>query len=83
MERLDGKVAIITGAARGQGECEARLFVQEGARVVLGDVLDEEGEAVASDLGESAVFVHMDVSSEGDWTRAIAAAAQFGPLGGA
>ena len=59
--RLEGKVAIITGAARGQGECEARLFVAEGARVILGDVLDDEGKAVAEDLGDSAVYVHLDV----------------------
>ena len=45
--RLEGKVAIITGAARGQGACEARLFVEEGARVVMGDIMDEEGEALA------------------------------------
>ena len=51
MGRLDGKVAIVTGAARGQGEAEARLFVAEGAKVVLGDVLDDLGKAVADDLG--------------------------------
>jgi 3alpha(or 20beta)-hydroxysteroid dehydrogenase len=78
--RLEGKVAIITGAARGQGECEARLFVEEGARVVLGDVLDDEGKAVADDLGENAVYVHLDVRSESDWSSAVAAADGLGPL---
>lgn len=80
MGRLDGKVAIITGAARGQGECEARLFVSEGARVVLGDVLEEEGRKVAAELGEAATFLPMDVRSESDWAAAVRAAAGFGPL---
>jgi 3alpha(or 20beta)-hydroxysteroid dehydrogenase len=70
MGQLDGKVAIVTGAARGQGEAEARLFVKEGARVVLGDVLDDLGTAVAQSLGDAAVYAHLDVSSEGDW-RAV------------
>jgi 3alpha(or 20beta)-hydroxysteroid dehydrogenase len=80
MGRLDGKVAIITGAARGQGEAEARLFAREGAKVVVADVLDEEGERVAADIGDAAVFVHVDVSKEDDWERAIEAAGQLGPL---
>jgi 3alpha(or 20beta)-hydroxysteroid dehydrogenase len=70
MGQLDGKVAIVTGAARGQGEAEARLFVKEGARVVLADVLDELGTAVAQSLGAAAVYAHLDVSSEDDW-RAV------------
>jgi 3alpha(or 20beta)-hydroxysteroid dehydrogenase len=78
--RLAGKVAIITGAARGQGEAEARLFAAEGAQVVLGDVLDAEGEAVAKDIGDAARYVHLDVSSEDDWAGAIAAAEDLGPL---
>ncbi|MCU1393110.1 MAG: Short-chain dehydrogenase/reductase [Ilumatobacteraceae bacterium] len=78
--RLDGKVAIITGGSRGQGAAEARLFVTEGARVVIADVLDELGEAVAAELGEAAVFQHTDVSSEADWERVIAVAAELGPL---
>ena len=71
MGRLDGKVALVTGAARGTGEQVARLFVAEGARVVIGDVLEAEGEAVAKELGDSAAFVRLDVGSEADWTRAV------------
>jgi len=78
--RLEGKVAIITGAARGQGECEARLFAEEGAHVVLGDVLDDEGEAVAKAIGERAAYVHLDVRRESDWARAVERAGAFGPL---
>jgi len=69
--RLNGKVAIITGAARGQGEAEARLFCAEGARVVLTDVLVEAGEAVAAELGTVARFVTHDVASEDAWRRVI------------
>jgi 3alpha(or 20beta)-hydroxysteroid dehydrogenase len=78
--RLAGKVALITGAARGQGEAEARLFVAEGAKVVLGDVLDDAGEAVAKSLGDAAAFVHVDIRSEADWQSALSAAERFGPL---
>ena len=60
MGRLDGKVAIVTGAAHGQGEAEARLFVAEGDKVVLGDVLDDLGKVVADDLGSSATYVHFE-----------------------
>jgi 3alpha(or 20beta)-hydroxysteroid dehydrogenase len=69
--RLDGKVALITGAARGQGAAEARLFVAEGASVVLGDVLDEEGERVADELGEHAVYCHHDVTDADGWTAIV------------
>jgi 3alpha(or 20beta)-hydroxysteroid dehydrogenase len=79
--RLEGKVALITGAARGQGEAEARRFVAEGAKVLLTDVLDAEGEAVAAELGEAAAYRHLDVTSEEDWNAAVAdAEARFGPL---
>jgi 3alpha(or 20beta)-hydroxysteroid dehydrogenase len=79
--RLAGKVALITGAARGQGEAEARLFVAEGARVVLGDVRDELGEKVAASLGGAARYVPLDVAQEALWQRAVALAeAEFGRL---
>jgi 3alpha(or 20beta)-hydroxysteroid dehydrogenase len=78
MGRFDGKVAIVTGAARGQGEAEARAFAAEGAKVVLGDVLDAEGEAVAADIGAAARYVHLDVSQESDWAKAVAAALELG-----
>jgi len=80
MGKLIDKVAIVTGAARGQGEAIARLFVEEGAKVVLGDILDEQGRAVASDLGDAASYVHLDVTNETDWKNAVAAASQFGDL---
>lgn len=68
---LEGKVALISGAARGMGAEEARLFASEGAKVVLGDVLDEEGEKTAAAIGESALYVHLDVTSEEDWRAAV------------
>jgi 3alpha(or 20beta)-hydroxysteroid dehydrogenase len=78
--RLDGKVALITGGARGMGKSHVRHFVAAGARVVLGDVRDQQGAAVAAGLGpDSCRFVHHDVSSEGDWADAVAATlAAFG-----
>lgn len=81
--RLDGRVVLITGAARGQGAEEARLFAAEGARVVLADVLDEEGAAVAGAIGSGAAYVHLDVGREEDWARALAFATDtFGKLDG-
>jgi 3alpha(or 20beta)-hydroxysteroid dehydrogenase len=78
---LEGKVAVVTGAARGQGEAEARRFVAEGASVLLTDVLDTEGQAVADSLGESAAYRHLDVCSEDEWVAAIADAEErFGPV---
>jgi 3alpha(or 20beta)-hydroxysteroid dehydrogenase len=71
MQRLEGKVALVTGAARGQGEAEARLFVEEGARVVLGDVLDEEGRQVAASLGDAALYLHHDVSQPDSWRNFV------------
>jgi 3alpha(or 20beta)-hydroxysteroid dehydrogenase len=78
--RLEGKVAIITGGSRGQGEAEARLFVREGAKVVIADVLDDAGEALAKELGDGVVYQHTDVSSESDWERVVAVAGDLGPL---
>lgn len=96
MGKLDGKVAIVTGAARGQGAAEARLFVSQGAKVLLGDVLDEEGALVAKELGDAAAYRRIDVTKEDDWTAAVdevverfgslnilvnnAGIAKFGPL---
>lgn len=74
MGKLDGKVALISGAARGQGEAQARLFAREGARIVLADVLDEDGERVAAsivDAGAEAVYQHLDVREEGDWGSVV------------
>ncbi|MGW6021470.1 SDR family NAD(P)-dependent oxidoreductase [Streptomyces sp. NPDC055099] len=84
MGKLDGRVVIVTGGARGQGEQEARLFVAEGARVVVGDVLDDQGEALAKELGgDVAKYVHLDVSQEADWSAAVAAAKDaFGKVDG-
>ncbi|MGW5420883.1 SDR family NAD(P)-dependent oxidoreductase [Streptomyces sp. NPDC003943] len=84
MGKLDGRVVVITGAARGQGEQEARLFAAEGARVVLADVLDDQGEALAKELGaDRAAYVHLDVTSEADWAAAVAAAKErFGRIDG-
>lgn len=71
---LTGKVALVTGAARGQGAGEARLFAELGARVVIGDVLDDEGASLAAELGDAARFVHLDVTERRDWNDAVRAA---------
>ena len=82
--RLQGKVALITGAARGQGAAEARLFAQEGARVILADLLDQEGTAVAAEIAEAvgdALYVHLDVTNEEEWDAAIrSAVSTFGKV---
>src|SRR5215471_6772636 len=82
MGRLDGKVALITGGARGMGKSHVRHLVSEGARVVFGDVLDDKGAAVADGLGgQSCRYVHHDVTSEAQWATAVDAALDaFGRL---
>jgi 3alpha(or 20beta)-hydroxysteroid dehydrogenase len=69
--RLAGKVALITGAARGQGAAEARLFAAEGATVLVTDVVDEVGLALADDIGAGASYRHLDVTDEGEWQSAV------------
>ena len=84
MGRLDGKVALISGGARGQGATEARMLAMEGASVVFGDILDDEGrqvEAQIRELGGEATYVHLDVTSESDWQSAVdAAVSAYGKL---
>ncbi|MDH3682887.1 MAG: SDR family oxidoreductase [Acidimicrobiia bacterium] len=81
MARFDGTVALISGGARGMGASHARGLVAEGAEVVVGDVLDDDGRAVAEQLGDAAHYVHLDVTSEADWQGAVKAAeSQFGPV---
>ena len=81
MGRVDGKVALISGGARNIGGASARMLVEEGARVVIGDLLDEEGKALADELGENARYVHLDVTSEEDWANAVAlTVAEFSKL---
>jgi 3alpha(or 20beta)-hydroxysteroid dehydrogenase len=81
MGRLDGKAAIITGAARGQGAAAARRFVAEGASVLLADVDDEPGKALADELGRTAAYRHLDVTDEDDWRAAVDTALDvFGEL---
>ncbi len=74
MLRLDGKVAIVTGASRGLGASTARLFVEMGASVVLCDVLDDRGAGLAKELGDRAIFQHLDVTNAQDWEMAVAVA---------
>ena len=81
MGALDGKVALITGAARGQGAAEARLFVERGAKVMMTDVLDEEAQQVAAEIGDSAAYMRLDVTSEDGWKEVVAATVEkFGKL---
>lgn len=81
MRRLAGKVAIISGAAQGMGAATARLFAAEGAKVVLGDIVEDEGKAVAAEIGDAALFCRLDVRNEEDWATAVKAAVdRFGKL---
>ena len=69
--RLEGKVALISGGSRGMGAFEAELFLKEGAKVVVGDVREEEGRALVDKIGDDSVFVRLDVTSESDWAAAV------------
>jgi len=81
MGRLENKVAIVTGAAQGMGAAHAKLFVEEGAKVVLTDLNEEKGQAFAAELGENAIFVKQNVTSEEDWKNVVAKAEEtFGPV---
>src|SRR5262249_45044260 len=84
MSRLDGKVALISGGGRGQGAAEAKLFAREGAKVVLGDILDEAGKQVEEEIrqqGGEATYVHLDVTSEAEWVEAVGTAVnRYGKL---
>src|SRR5213594_4756552 len=84
MNRLAGKVALISGGARGQGAAEAQLFVREAAAVVFGDFLDDDGKKIEAEIrasGGQATCVHLNVTREGDWRAAVATAVQtYGKL---
>ncbi len=81
MGRVEGKVVLISGGARNIGAASARMLVAEGARVVIGDLLDDEGAALADELGEAGRYVHLDVTEEDDWAGAVSTAvAEFGRL---
>lgn len=84
MGRLDGKVVLISGGARGQGATEAKMMAGEGAKVVFGDILDEEGrkvEAEITEVGHEATYVHLDVTKEDDWKAAVETAVnRYGKL---
>ena len=81
MGRLSGKVAIVTGGARGMGAATSRLFAAEGAKVAITDVLDEDGKALAAELGDAVRFYHHDVTSEEGWADVVAQAeADLGPI---
>ena len=82
MARFHGKVVLISGGARGQGAAEARMLVAEGAKVVIGDLLEDEGRRLAAELGDAAVFLRHDVTEEAGWARAVAAAERLGGLHG-
>lgn len=81
MGKLDNKVALVSGGARGMGAAHAREIVAQGGAVVIGDVLDEEGIALAEEIGTQARYIHLDVTSESDWAAAVAlAVGAFGRL---
>jgi 3alpha(or 20beta)-hydroxysteroid dehydrogenase len=81
MSRLTDKVAIITGGARGMGAAHVRLFINEGAKVIIADILEQEGQALAKELGENATFFKLDVTKATNWEEVISATEKtFGPV---
>src|SRR5258707_2408282 len=81
MQRFNKRTVIVTGGPRGMGASHARGFVAEGANVVIADVLEKEGRALARELGDPAIFSHLDVTSDADWAATVAAAEDaFGPV---
>src|SRR5699024_5898352 len=81
MARIKGKIAMITGAAQGMGEAHARMCIKEGAKVMLTDILEEKGEALAKELGDNSLFLKQDVTCAEDWTKVVEAAEKhFGPV---
>jgi 3alpha(or 20beta)-hydroxysteroid dehydrogenase len=76
--RFDGKTVLISGGARGQGAAEARMLIAEGGKVVVGDVLEEQGRALATELGPACRFLRQDVTEEADWARAVEEAVRLG-----
>jgi len=81
MSRFDGKVVLISGGARGMGESHTRGIIAEGGKVVISDVLDAEGQTLADELGENAIYTHLDVTKEDDWNSAVKLAVDtFGGL---
>jgi 3alpha(or 20beta)-hydroxysteroid dehydrogenase len=82
MSRFAGRVFVISGGARGLGAAQARLMVAEGASVVIGDVLQTEGQALAAELGAACTFLSLDVTSEAQWSQAVALAESIGPVHG-
>lgn len=81
MGRLDGKVAVITGGAGGMGKIHAKLFIAEGAKVVIADLSSSDGERTAEELGEQAIFIELDVTDEENWTSLVEKTEErFGPI---
>lgn len=81
MKRLEGKVALITGGARGMGASHAKMFIEEGAKVIISDILEKEGQEMAASLGDHALFVRHDVTKAHDWEKVVEEAEKkFGPI---